>query len=86
MAPQSQTTSSQRKRVSLIPEWRKAHRMLSVQLVALLATAVEVWNSLPAEQQASVMDALGVKPSTALLVGLLAVLLGRLIKQETVRG
>jgi len=85
MAPQSKTSSSRRKRVSLVPEWRRAYRMLSVQLVTGLAIAVEVWNSLPQEQQDLIVAELGVKPSTALLTGLAAVLVGRLVKQETVR-
>jgi len=68
--------------VKLIPEWRKAWRMLSVQIGALAV----LWVALPADTQASVLSLLGIDPKN--LPGLigLAVILGRLVAQPAVRG
>jgi hypothetical protein len=68
--------------VNLIPEWRKAWRMLSVQIGALAV----LWVALPATTQAAVLDLLGIDAQHLPgLVGL-AVILGRLIAQPAVRG
>ena len=68
--------------MKLIPEWRKAWRMLSVQIGALAV----LWVALPADTQASVLSLLGIDPKN--LPGLigLAVILGRLVAQPAVRG
>ena len=67
--------------MKLIPEWRRAARMFSVQAAA----AIVLWVGLPAETQAQV---LGLLPLTQdQVTGLLAVLgiIGRLIAQPKVR-
>jgi hypothetical protein len=66
----------------LVPEWRKAWRMLSVQIGALAV----LWVALPAQTQAAVLDLLGIDAQHLPgLVGV-AVILGRLIAQPAVRG
>lgn len=65
----------------LIPEARRAWRMLSVQAAALIVT----WAATPEAAQAAVLSLLGV-PRDA-VTGLLAfgVILGRLVDQPKVR-
>jgi hypothetical protein len=67
--------------MTLIPEWKRAWRMLSVQIGALSV----LWVALPADTQASVLSLLGIDPKN--LPGLigLAVILGRLVAQPKVR-
>ena len=43
MAPQSPTTSSRRKRLRLIDNWRSGLRMLCVQVLLVLGGLVEGW-------------------------------------------
>jgi hypothetical protein len=67
--------------MKLIPEWRRAWRMLSVQVGALAV----LWVALPAETQAAVLRLLGIDAQHLPgLVGV-AVILGRLIAQPRVR-
>lgn len=65
----------------LIPEWRRAWRLFSVQLAA----GIVVWTALPAEAQAAVVGLLGVPPDN--VPGVLAALLivARLIDQPRAR-
>jgi hypothetical protein len=67
--------------MKLIPEWRRAWRMLSVQVGALAV----LWVALPPQTQAAVLELLGIEAQH--LPGLLgvAVILGRLIAQPRVR-
>ena len=63
--------------MKLIPEWRQAWRMLSVQVGALAV----LWVALPADTQAAVLGLIGIdQKHMPGLVGL-AVILGRLIAQ-----
>jgi len=64
-----------------IPNWRRAWRMLSVQM-AVLAVA---WGSMPADAQAAVLQALGVGPERVPAVLGLLFLAGRLIDQPQTR-
>lgn len=86
MAHQSPTSSSRRKRVSLVPEWRRAYRMASMRALLALATAVEVWSRLEPAQQDAVLSYLGLSETNAVLVGIALAAAGRLIRQESVRG
>ena len=61
----------------LVPNWRRAWRMLSVQLAALAV----VFGSLPADAQASVLDLVGVPASRVPAVLGLLFMVGRLISQ-----
>jgi hypothetical protein len=65
----------------LIPQWKRAWRMFSVQASAL----VLAWLAIPAEQQAAFAGLIGIEPEV--IPGALAALaiLGRLIDQPTVR-
>lgn len=68
--------------MKLIPNWRSAWRMLTVQIGVLAV----VWVALPAETQAAVLRLLGIDAQHLPgLVGV-AVILGRLIAQPAVRG
>lgn len=63
--------------MKLIPNWRKAWRMLTIQIGALAL----LWVALPAETQAAVLAALHIdKQYLPGIVGL-AVIIGRLIAQ-----
>lgn len=65
----------------LIPEWRRAWRMLSVQIAALAV----LWVALPADAQASILGAIGI--DAADLPGVLGALMivARLVAQPKVR-
>jgi hypothetical protein len=63
--------------MKLIPNWRKAWRMLTVQIGALAM----LWVALPAATQAAVLEALHIdRQHLPGIVGL-AVIIGRLIAQ-----
>ena len=64
----------------LIPQWRRAWRMFSVQASAL----VIAWLALPAEQQADVAGLIGVPPDAIPGVLALLAIVGRLIAQPKV--
>lgn len=67
--------------MKLIPEWRRAWRMLTVQIGALAV----VWVALPAETQASLLRLAGLSEDQLPgLVGVL-VILARLVSQPKVR-
>lgn len=86
MAPQSPTTSSRRKRLRLIDNWRAWHRMLSFWALTGLGLAVEGWTYLSEEQQRALVEFVGLPPEKAVLVGVAVALIGRFIKQESVSG
>ena len=67
--------------MKLIPEWRRAWRMLSVQVATLAVT----WGLLPPDQQAQILAAVGIPSERvpAILGGLF--LAGRLLQQGKVR-
>ena len=66
--------------MKLIPEWRSAWRMLSVQIGALAV----VWVALPADTQTAILRLIGIDAAhLPALVGL-AVIVGRLIAQPKV--
>jgi hypothetical protein len=68
--------------MKLIPEWRRAHRMFTVQL-GLVFTA---WGALPAEMQAAVLELLGVPVNRVPAILGLAVIVGRVVAQASVRS
>ncbi len=65
----------------LIPNWRRAWRMASVQV----ATVAVAWGSLPADTQAAVLDAVGLSPSQVPLVLGVLMLLARVVNQPSTR-
>ena len=65
----------------LIPEWRRAWRMLSVQVAGLAV----VWGTLPADQQAAILALVGVGHERIPALLGLAVIVGRLIDQPKTR-
>jgi len=64
--------------MKLIPEWRQAWRMLSVQVASLAI----VWGALPVDQQAAILALFGVGPERVPLVIGLAVILARVVSQQ----
>lgn len=66
----------------LIPEWKRAWRMLSVQVGALAV----LWVALPATTQAAVLDLLGIDAKSLPGIVGVAVILGRLIAQPEARA
>jgi hypothetical protein len=64
----------------LIPNWRRAWRMLTVQLGALAV----VWVALPADTQAAILDTLHIDRSYLPGILGLAVIVARLIAQPSV--
>lgn len=69
-------------KVRLIDEWRKAHRMLSVQAMALAGAIQTAWMLLPGDMKAAVPPTVVGWVSVALLVG---GIVGRLVDQPAVR-
>ena len=69
--------------MKLIPEWRKAWRMVPVQAMALAATIQGAWMAIPPDllQQVPSEIVRGVT-LTLLVLGII----GRLVKQEQVSG
>lgn len=67
--------------MQLIPEWRRAWRMASVQVAALAV----VWGTLPEDVQAALLAVVGVPAERVPAVLGLLLLLGRLIDQPKVR-
>lgn len=68
--------------MKLIAEWKKAWRMLSVQLSALGAAVSAAWVLLPHETQESILSVIGVtEPGVIAMVGFVAVVYSRIVYQ-----
>ncbi len=65
--------------MKLIDEWKSAHRMFSVQAMALAAAIQGVWPSIPDDLKASIPPSVVHYISLALLV---AGIVGRLVQQK----
>jgi hypothetical protein len=65
----------------LIPEWRNAWKMLSVQIAALAV----VWGSVPADVQALLLEAVGVPVERVPAVLGLVLIVARLVSQPKVK-
>lgn len=68
-------------RIQAIPNWRRAWRMLSVQV----ATVAVAWGAMPVDAQTAVLSALGIGPERVPAVLGALFLLGRLIDQPKTR-
>jgi hypothetical protein len=69
-------------KIHMIPNWRKAWRMLSVQLAAVAVA----WGMMPTDAQASMLAAIGIPGERVpALLGLLF-LVSRLVDQPKVRA
>lgn len=68
--------------MALIPNWRQAGRMLSVQIAA----AAVLFGALAPDQQAAILALLGVPPERITGFLGLAVILARVIDQPRIRG
>ena len=66
----------------LIPEWRRAWRMASVQIAALAV----IFGALPADQQAAILAWVGLAPERIPAAMGLAIIAARLLDQPRVRG
>lgn len=69
--------------MKLIDEWRKAHRMLSMQAMSAATALLGAWNALPESLQALVPQRYVLWTAVALLV---LGMVGRLVKQDSVSG
>jgi hypothetical protein len=67
--------------IKAIPEWRRAWKMLSVQMASLIL----VWAGLPETHQAAILALLGIPPGAVTAALGVGVILGRLIDQPKVR-
>ena len=67
--------------MKLVPNWRRAHRMLTVQL----GVAFTAWGLLPVDTQAAILDLVGVPANRVPAVLGLAIIVGRLVAQASVR-
>lgn len=65
----------------LIPNWRRAWRMASVQVAAVLIA----WGTLPADVQAVIVGAVGVPAERVPAILGVLMLLARLVDQPAVR-
>lgn len=66
--------------MKLIPNWRSAGRMLSVQIAA----AAVLFGALPVEQQAALLALLGIGPERMPALLGLAIIVARLVAQPKV--
>lgn len=66
----------------LIADWRRAWRMLSVQV----AGAAVLFGALPADQQAAILALIGIGPERIPALLGLAVIVARLVDQPKVHG
>lgn len=66
----------------MIPEWRRAWRMLSVQAAGLAV----LFGALPADQQAALLAMLGISPERLPALLGLAVIVARLVDQPKTRA
>ena len=64
--------------MKLIPDWRQAWRMLSVQVASLAI----VWGALPVDQQAAILALFGVGPERVPLFIGLAVIVALVVSQQ----
>lgn len=69
--------------MKLVPQWRKALRMFSVQAMVLAGVIQGAWVELPPEMKASISDDWMRYITIALMV---AGVIGRLVVQPTVSG
>jgi hypothetical protein len=67
--------------MNIIPNWRRAWRMFSVQLASILV----VWAATPAETQAAVMQVVGIRPDQMTGILGLLIIIGRLVEQPKTR-
>lgn len=63
--------------MKLVDNWKRAHRMLSVQI----ASAAVLFGSLPAEQQAAILGVVGITPERIPAALGLLFIVGRLVNQ-----
>jgi type VI protein secretion system component VasF len=69
--------------MKLIDEWRRAHRMLSMQAMSAATALLGAWNALPDSLQTLVPQRYVLWTAVALLV---LGMVGRLVKQDSVSG
>ncbi len=67
--------------MTLIPQWKRAWRMLSVQIAGLAV----VWGTLPTDMQAAVLGLLGVGPERVPAILGVLLIVARVIDQPKVR-
>ena len=65
----------------LIPDWRRAWRMLSVQIAGLAV----IWGAMPPDQQTAILSLVGIGPERIPAIMGLAVIVARLIDQPKTR-
>ena len=66
----------------LIPQWRRAWRMASVQLADVIAA----WSVLPPDAQAAAVGLIGVPPDKVPAILAVLLIVARLIDQPKARG
>lgn len=67
--------------MKLIPQWRRAWRMFSVQVSAVIVA----WVALPVEQQEALAGLVGITPDAVPGVLAAIAILGRMVDQPKVR-
>ena len=67
--------------MKIVPEWRQAHKWLSMRLSALGAALALGWTALSPVQQTDVLDFIGLPPGAIAAILFLAVAIGRLTAQ-----
>jgi hypothetical protein len=70
------------RKVTLIEDWKKAWRFISVQVSAAASMGLVAWVAMPEDQQHAILAAVGLNtPAYFALAAFAAVVLGRLISQ-----
>jgi hypothetical protein len=68
----------------LIPEWRQAWRMFSVNIAAIGAVLSGGWIITPHDQQVAILAFMGVSEAAVPMALFLLVILGRLVQQPAI--
>jgi hypothetical protein len=68
---------------TLIEDWKKAWRFISVQISAAASMGLMAWVALPDDQQHAILGAIGLNtPAYFAIAAFAAVVLGRIIAQK----
>lgn len=73
-------------KIELIPNWRRAHRMLTTWVNGVGAAFAASWPLLPEDQQVKVLAVLKVSPAYYVMALFLLSMLVRVIRQASVSG
>lgn len=69
----------------LVPEWKQAWRMLSVNIASIGVVMSAAWMALPQDRQTEILTYIGVPQGAVPLALFVAVIVGRLVNQPSIQ-